>query len=134
MKSCLLLISLVLFFASSSGALQPLTLMPNRAQAQANEAQDTAAGKKELLGLIDKLKSKVPSELARKLSIISMKLSTGYCSPFLTKEFEEEINKLPEKEQQKFEKEWKRVREHNQWPRMPKKGKPTRPEGEASPG
>ena len=83
---------------------------------QAKELQEAQARKKDLLKLMEKLEDKLPAELARKLIIISMKLSTGYCSPLSAQELEEEIDKLPEKDRKKFEKEWKLVHEHKEWP------------------
>jgi hypothetical protein len=68
---------------------------------------------------MDKLEVKLPPELKRKLIIISMKLATGWCSPYLAVEFEEEIEKLSAGKRKQFEPEWKEVREHQSWPRMP---------------
>jgi hypothetical protein len=76
--------------------------------------------RKELLRLIDELEAKLPRDLARKLIVISMKLSTGYCSPYATRDFEEAVDSLPTAETRGFASEWKKVREHKQWPRMPK--------------
>lgn len=73
---------------------------------------------------MDKLESKLPSDLARKLIVISIKLSTGYCSPLPAKELEDEINKLPENDARKFQEEWKRVREHPEWPYKQKQATP----------
>ena len=84
--------------------------------ADTKELQEARARKKELLKLMDKLEVKLPPELARKLIIISMKVSTGYCSPTATRELAEAIGQLPGKDRKKFEKEWEQVREHPEWP------------------
>lgn len=83
------------------------------------EGDPRSPARKELLRLIDELELKLPRDLARKLIAISMKLATGYCSPYPVKEFEDPIQALPTSEVRKFEKEWKSVREHEHWPRMP---------------
>jgi hypothetical protein len=80
---------------------------------------ESAARKKELFQRMKTLEEKLPLELRRKLIIISMKLATGWCSPYQAREFEIEIDKLPAEERKKFEKEWERVREHEAWPRLP---------------
>jgi hypothetical protein len=77
---------------------------------------DLEASKKELLKRMDVLEAKLPQELARRLIILSMKIATGWCSPYLAKEFEAEVDKLPDQERKRFEKEWKAVREHDAWP------------------
>jgi hypothetical protein len=77
---------------------------------------DDGASKKDLLKQMKALEAKLPRELARQLIIISMKIATGWCSPYLAKEFETEVGKLPEQERKSFEKEWKSVREHDAWP------------------
>jgi hypothetical protein len=69
--------------------------------------------------LIGQLQIKLPRDLARKLIVISMKLATGYCSPYAARELEEAIDAVPDRERKAFEKEWKMVREHKHWPRMP---------------
>ena len=76
--------------------------------------------RKELLRLIDELEVRLPRELARELILISMKLSTGYCSPYAAREFEEAVASLSATEIRAFAAEWKKVREHKHWPRMPK--------------
>lgn len=75
--------------------------------------------KKELLKRMERLEAKLPPELARKLIVLSMKTATGWCSPYAAREFEDEIEKLPAGVRKKFEKEWKLVREHEAWPRLP---------------
>jgi hypothetical protein len=80
---------------------------------------ESAASKKELFERIKALQEKLPLELKRKLIVISMKLATGWCSPYQAQEFEAEIDKLPAEERKEFEKEWKRVREHEAWPHLP---------------
>ncbi len=87
--------------------------------AQQAESAGQEASRKELLARIDALEQKLPKELSRKLIVISMKISTGWCSPYLTKEFEDELNKLPRGERRRFEKQWKLVREHEAWPTLP---------------
>jgi hypothetical protein len=89
--------------------------------------------RKELLSLIGQLEVKLPRDLARKLIVISMKLATGYCSPYPVKELEEAIEALPGREQKLFEKEWKMVREHKHWPCMPRRQDEGRPAGRKSP-
>jgi hypothetical protein len=88
---------------------------------QKDQVKDQEAGKKELLKRIDALEGKLPPELARKLIVLSMKIATGWCSPFQAKEFEAEVDKLPNRERKRFEKEWKLVREHPAWPSVPAK-------------
>lgn len=78
--------------------------------------------RKELLRLMDQLAAKLPPELARKLIVISMKLATGYCSPYAARELEEAIAEVPDSARKSFEGEWKLVREHPHWPRMPHDG------------
>jgi hypothetical protein len=102
-----------------------------------SKADDSDAGspaRKELLKLIDQLEVKLPRDLARKLIVISMKLATGYCSPYDAKEFEEAIESIPDRDRKVFGKEWKLVREHRHWPRIPRSedkgtpmGKPVSP-------
>jgi hypothetical protein len=82
-------------------------------------AVDEAADKEELIALIHKLQGELPDELERKLIVISLKLATGWCSPHLAVEFEKDLNKLPAKDRDDFEREWKLVREHPLWPRWP---------------
>ncbi len=84
---------------------------PEPAKTAADEAS-----KKDLLKRMEALEAKLPRELARKLIIISMKIATGWCSPYPAKEFETEIGKLSEQERKGFEDEWKAVREHEAWP------------------
>ena len=85
---------------------------------------EVSASKKELLQRMKELEAKLPSELRRKLIIISMKLATGWCSPCPAREFEDKIDKLSAQERKKFEKEWKLVREHEAWPYLPPGKKP----------
>lgn len=80
------------------------------------KAADVETSKKDLLKKMSALEAKLPKELARQLIIISMKIATGWCSPYPVKEFETELGKLPEQERKDFEKEWKAVREHEAWP------------------
>jgi hypothetical protein len=80
------------------------------------KAADVETSKKDLLRKMNALEAKLPRELARQLVIISIKIATGWCSPYLAKEFETELGKLPEQERKDFEKEWKAVREHEAWP------------------
>jgi len=96
----------------------PYAVLPACAAEDVQPAKpsDLEASKKDLLKLMDVLEVKLPRELARKLIVISMKIATGWCSPHLTKEFETEVDKLPEQERKRFEKEWKPVREHDAWP------------------
>ena len=102
--------------------LLALSLLPAAAQqtgdkaAEEKELEAVRAKRKELVKLMEKLEEKLPPELARRLIIISMKLSTGFCSPQETREFTDDIEKLPESERKKFEKEWKEVREHPEYP------------------
>lgn len=93
--------------------------------------EDEGAAKKELLGLIEELQVKLPSDLARKLSVISMKLYFGYCSPFEVKGLEDGIAGLRDPERKPFENEWKKVREHKCWPRMPHPKNGGAPKGRA---
>jgi hypothetical protein len=79
------------------------------------KAADDQASKKDLLKQMKALEAKLPRELARQL-IVSMKIATGWCSPYLAKEFETEVSNLPDQERKGFEKEWKAVREHEAWP------------------
>lgn len=88
-------------------------------QQGASPEVEVSASKKELLQHMKKLEERLPSELRRKLIVISMKLATGWCSPYAAREFEDEIDKLPAQERKTFEKEWKLVREHEAWPRLP---------------
>jgi len=102
----------------------PPVLAVSRAAVPASPAEDVQpakpsdpeASKKDLLKRMEALEAKLPRELARKLIIISMKLTTGWCSPYETNEFETQVDKLPEQERKPFEKEWKVVREHEAWP------------------
>jgi len=107
------------------------SLLPAAAPAQTGdkapedkEVEAVRAKRKELVKLMEKLEEKLPPELARRLIIISMKLSTGFCSPQETREFTAEIEKLPENERKKFEKEWKEVREHPEYPSNKDKAAP----------
>jgi hypothetical protein len=86
------------------------------AWAQEDERAAPDDSKKELLRRIEALEPKLPNELARKLVTISMKIATGWCSPYLAKEFEAEVDKIRPGERRRFEKEWKLVREHEAWP------------------
>jgi hypothetical protein len=88
-------------------------------QQGASPEVEVSASKKELLQHMKKLEARLPSELRRKLIVISMKLATGWCSPYPAREFEDEIDKLPAQERKTFEKEWELVREHEAWPRLP---------------
>jgi hypothetical protein len=85
----------------------------------ANDSDPGSPARKELLRLIGQFQVKLPRDLARKLIVISMKLATGYCSLYAAKELEEAIDAVPDRERKAFEKEWKMVREHKHWPRMP---------------
>ena len=96
------------------------------------ELNPRSPAREELLRLIDELEVKLPRELARKLIVISMKLSTGYCSPYAAREFEEAVESLSVREIRAFEAEWKKVRDHEHWPRMPKP-QPDKPRPERSP-
>ena len=110
-------------FAGASQAQQAASQSPDPESkwfVQNPAAVEDAAGKKQLFALMDKLELKLPSELKRKLIIISMKLATGWCSPYLAVEFEEEIGKLSAAERQQLEPEWREVRDHKVWPRMPR--------------
>jgi hypothetical protein len=91
----------------------------NSLSLEENDWDPGSPARQELLRLIDQLEVKLPRDLARKLIVISMKLATGYCSPYAAKEFEEAIEAIPDRDQKTFEKEWKMVREHKHWPRMP---------------
>jgi hypothetical protein len=84
--------------------------------AQEAKAPGPEESKKELLKRMEALEENLPNGLARKLISISMKVATGWCSPYLAREFEAEIQKLPERERRRFDKEWKLVREHDAWP------------------
>jgi len=84
--------------------------------AEADQPSEEEASRKDLLKQLDALEGKLPQELARKLVVISMKIATGWCSPHLAQEFEAEVDKLPERQRRRFEKEWKAVREHPAWP------------------
>jgi hypothetical protein len=74
------------------------------------------SARRNLLKHTKTLELKLPGELSRQLIIISMKIATGWCSPYLAKEFEAEVSKLPDQQRKGFEKEWKAVREHEAWP------------------
>lgn len=89
-------------------------------QVQDAELDPRSQVRKELLRLMEELEVKLPRELARMLIVLSMKLSTGYCSPYAAKEFEEALAALPTGEIRPFEAEWKKVREHKHWPRLPR--------------
>jgi len=80
------------------------------------ELEAVRAKRKELVKLMEKLEEKLPPELARRLMIISMKLSTGFCSPQETRDFTADVENLPESDRKKFGKEWKQVREHPEYP------------------
>lgn len=103
-------------------------------EAKPIETVELDAGRKELLQRMDDLQRKLPKELQRKLLIISMKLSTGWCSPHYAKEFEDDVNKLSPGQRRRFEKQWKLVREHPEWPTaaggagtVPAAAKPAKP-------
>ncbi|MGE5486492.1 MAG: hypothetical protein ACM3ZB_01570 [bacterium] len=100
----------------AAGESRPAVQEQKAPEEQPVETVELDAGRKELLKLIGQLQQKLPSELERKLIIISMKISTGWCSPHDAKEFEDEVNKLSPGQQRRFEKEWKLVREHKAWP------------------
>ncbi|MGH9628956.1 MAG: hypothetical protein ACRD7E_11580 [Bryobacteraceae bacterium] len=72
--------------------------------------------KDELLDRIAKLQDKVPDELQTSLALISMKLATGYCSPYRVDRFEKRLAGLDHGEREKFAEEWKLVKEHPLWP------------------
>jgi|GEM_PF-1132413 len=91
------------------------------------ETVELSAERKDLLKRIDDLQRKIPKELERKLLIISMKLQTGWCSPVYAREFEDEVNKLPPGERRRFEKEWKLVRGHPEWPTVASGEEPAGP-------
>ena len=91
------------------------------------DADTEIASKRELLAIMDKLEPKLPAELRRKLIVISMKLATGWCSPYLTVELEQEIEKLTVEEKKGLEPEWSEVKKHKAWPRMPPEAKPKKP-------
>jgi len=80
------------------------------------ELEAVRAKRKELVKLMEKLEEKLPPELARRLMIFSMKLSTGFCSPQETRDFTADVENLPESDRKKFGKEWKQVREHPEYP------------------
>lgn len=56
-----------------------------------SELAPRSPARKELLRLIDELEARLPRDLARTLIVIPMKLSTGYCSPYATRDFEEAV-------------------------------------------
>ena len=70
----------------------------------------------ELLERIEDLQRRVPKDLRTDLMIISMKLSTGYCSPYRVQEFEDALDALPESKQRRFSKELAAVQSHPMWP------------------
>lgn len=74
------------------------------------------ASKKDLLKQMRALEAKLPRGLARQLILNLQEIATGWCSPYLAKEFEAEVDKLADRERKRFEKEWKAVREHEAWP------------------
>jgi hypothetical protein len=115
------LILLLLVFAGVCQAQPPPEKPSGTSQDPLRDppASDEAASKRQLFRLMDELEPKLPPELKRKLIIISMKLATGWCSPYLAVEFEDEIGKLSADTRRGFETEWKAVREHKSWPRMP---------------
>lgn len=99
------------------GSLLPVALPQAQDKApEDKELEALRAKRKDLIKLMEKLEEKLPPELARRAIIISMKLSTGFCSPQETKDFTADIENLPEGERKKFEKEWKQVREHPEYP------------------
>ena len=72
--------------------------------------------KKELLRRMEELESKLPPELARKLMILSMRIASGYCSPYPVRDFEDDLAAVDPSVAKSFEAEWKRVKEHPLWP------------------
>lgn len=93
-----------------------------RVSMQEEASNPRSPERRELLRLIDRLAAKLPQELARKLIVVSMKLATGYCSPYAARELEDAIAEVPDGARKSFEAEWKVVREHPHWPRMPRGG------------
>lgn len=108
------------------GGLEAAAALPGPRDPAPKTDDDSQARRKELLKLIDQLEVKLPRDLARKLIVISMKLATGYCSPYAAQELEEAIEALPESTRKIFEKEWQTVRQHAHWPRMPKDKDPAK--------
>lgn len=74
--------------------------------------------KAELLEHIEDLQRDIPKSLRTELMIISMKLATGYCSPYRVQRFEENLAKLDAGEKRKFAEELETVRAHPLWPSM----------------
>lgn len=89
--------------------------------ASAGQTEEIPESKRELLRLINNLKPKLPPELSRRLAVISMKIATRWCSPYLAADFERDVNARPAGERQRFEKEWKLVRAHEAWPCLKEK-------------
>lgn len=98
---------------------------------QAADTGPRSSARKELLRLIDQLEPKLPRDVARKLIVVSIKLATGYCSPYAAREVEEAIEALPESTRKGFEPQWKAVRTHKCWPRMPGAGQEALPKDRA---
>ena len=74
--------------------------------------------REELQDRIEKLQRRIPKDLQTHLAIISMKLATGYCSPYRVQEFEDELTALPKGKQRRFAKELAAVQSHPLWPSL----------------
>ena len=108
--------AIALLFAGLSVAPTVVRSAATTGSEEAIDFEALRARKRELMTLVDQLKNKLPQDLQRCLLIISMKIYTGYCSPHTVREFEDAVNALPAHELASFENEWKRLREHPEWP------------------
>jgi hypothetical protein len=88
------------------------------AEDAAKEAVPIEEQREQLQEKIEKLQRRVPKDLQTDLAIISMKIATGYCSPYRVQEFEEALAALPKGKQRRFEKELADVQAHPLWPSL----------------
>jgi hypothetical protein len=94
--------------------LTPLGFAEDSAPAQSTVEQQRA----ELLEQIEDLQRRIPKDLRTDLAIISMKLATGYCSPYRVREFEDALSALPKGKQGRFAKELTKVQSNPLWPSL----------------
>ena len=85
---------------------------------EAAEATRIEQQRDELQERIEKLQRRIPKDLQTDLAIISMKLATGYCSPYRVQEFEDELAALPKGKQRRFAKELTELQSHPLWPSL----------------
>jgi hypothetical protein len=112
-----------------------LSLAPAVAQDKKADSNVTAdevkKQKRELLRRMEELEAKLPSGLARKVMILSMRIASGYCSPYAVRDFEDELAAVDPAAAKLFEAEWKRVKEHPLWPSTAELRKPAPPKPES---